>query len=98
MSLKKIVKGIDIYLEGKKQLVSGLENEIKSWPNDRIASLTSALINSLKTDVSFLEALKQKLSSENKLKTTKSNCKHPKKMRDRDPKGVWYCMNCNCDL
>ncbi len=89
MSLKKTLKGIDIYLDGKKQLVSGLENEIKSWPDDKISSLTSTLIDSLKTDVEFLETLKQKLSSENKLK---SNCRHPKKMRDRDPDGVLYSL------
>ena len=40
----------------------------------------------------------EKLSSENKLKTTKSDCRHPKKMRDKDPEGVWYCMNCNENL
>ena len=98
MSLKKALKGIDIYLKGKNQLVSGLENKIKSWSNDGISDLTSALINSLKADVQFLDALKQKLLSENKLKTTKSICRHPKKMKDKDPEGVWYCMNCNQDF
>ncbi|MGY5147890.1 MAG: hypothetical protein ACW9W4_07825 [Candidatus Nitrosopumilus sp. bin_7KS] len=95
MSLEKILKGIDIYLEGKKQLVSGLENEIKFWSDDKISSLTSALIDSLQTDVQFLEVLQQKLLFQNNLK---SNCKHPKKMRDRDPEGIWYCMNCNANL
>jgi len=98
MSLKKILKGVDFYLEEKKRLVSGLENEIKSWSDDKISSLTSALIDSLKTDVQFLEVLKQKLSSENKLKTTKLSCRHPKNMRDKDPEGVWYCMSCNQNL
>jgi hypothetical protein len=98
MSLIKILKGIQYYLDSKKNLVSGLENEIKSWPDDKISSLTSALLDSLKTDVQFLEALKQKLESENTLNTTKSSCMHPKKMRDRDPEGVWYCMNCNRNL
>jgi hypothetical protein len=98
MSLKKILNGVDYYLDAKKQLVTGLENEIKSWSDDKISSLTSAIIDSLKTDVQFLEVLKQKLLSENKLKSTKSDCKHPKKMRDKDPDGVWYCMNCNQNL
>ena len=98
MSLKKALNGIDIYLNGKKQLVTELENEIKSWPDDKISSLTSALINSLKIDIQFLEVLKQKLLSENKVKTTKSSCRHPKKMRDKDPEGIWYCMNCNHNL
>ena len=98
MSLTKILKGIQYYLDSKKQLVSGLENEIKSWPDDKISRLTSALLDSLKTDVQFLDALKQKLESENKLKSTKSNCKHPKKMKDKDPEGIWYCMNCNENL
>lgn len=26
------------------------------------------------------------------------NCKHPKKMRDKDPNGKWYCMKCNSEL
>ena len=61
---EKTLKGIEIYLDGKKRLVSDLENEIKSWPNDKISSLTSALIDSLKTDIEFLNLLKQKLLSE----------------------------------
>ena len=96
--MKKVVKGIDIYLEGKKQLVSGLQNELESCPNDRFVSLTSTLIDSLKTDVTFLETLKQKLPAENILKPTKSDCRHTKKIRDRDPEGTWYCMNCNENL
>lgn len=97
MTFKKSLKGIDIYLNGKERLVNGLENEIKKWPNEKITSLSAALIKSLKTDIEFLQALKRQLTL-NHLKPTKSACKHPKKMRDRDPNRTWYCMNCNNDL
>ena len=60
---KKSLKGIDIYLQGKEDLISNMETEIKSYPNNGSIGIANAFVKSLKTDVEFLKELKTQLTS-----------------------------------
>lgn len=61
MTMKKARKGIDIFLEGKKELISNLEQEVRDHSNDVATNLGGVLITSLKFDVDFLKMLKLEL-------------------------------------
>ena len=63
MNIKKSLKGIDIYLEGKEDLILNLENAAKEQPIDAFADITNVMIKSLKTDVAFLKSLKTELTA-----------------------------------
>ena len=58
MVSKKSLKGIEIYLKGKEELILDLENEVNSMPGDGSNDIANSFIKSLKTDVEFLNELK----------------------------------------
>ena len=67
-----------------------MENFKEKWKDsDDTYGVEKALMDSDKTIIENLELIRKELVT---------NCKHPKKMRDRTSDGQWYCMNCNLDL
>ncbi len=91
MSVKKAIKLLDIFLERNNKLADDLIDPTKPWNGsfDFITPLIETLADLTKDDTKVLELIKKQLQT---------NCKHPKKMRDKDPEGQWYCMDCNQDL
>jgi hypothetical protein len=64
MNTVKSLKGIDIYLQGKEDLILNLENAAKEQPIDAFVDITNVMIKSLKNDVEFLKSLKSELISQ----------------------------------
>jgi len=89
MTVKKAIKILDWWIEHKK---NGMEQLKKQWNYqtfDEATGVAKTLFEMDETIIYNLEKIRKELIP---------NCKHPKKMRDRDPNGQWYCMNCNLDL
>jgi len=91
MTKKNAIKILDIYIERNNKLANGLLDPTQPWNDsfDFIKRLVETLSDLTKDDTKVLELIKKQLQT---------NCKHPKKMRDKDPEGQWYCMDCNQDL
>ena len=79
------------YNDLEKKMQDAMIAPTKSWnigtPN--IRDLAKSLSDSHGDNILILNNIKKELVS---------NCKHPKKMRDKDGNGNWYCMTCNHDL
>ena len=91
MVSKKVVSLIDLLLQGDIKLRDGMRDPSKIWnsDNDVFHNLVKTFTHLLEQNIIILQAIQKELHT---------NCKHPKKMRDRTPDGQWYCMNCNLDL
>ncbi len=91
MVSKKVISLIDLLLQGDIKLRDGMLDPSKKWnsDNDVFHSLVQTFTRLLDQNITILKAIQKELHT---------NCKHPKKMRDRLPNGQWYCMNCDIDL
>jgi hypothetical protein len=98
MSVKKAIKILDLLIENKAQVKSGLVNLLHQWgPDEDVMNRNVRMIaNLLKNDVDWLQGIKRQLLPEQH--RTKIVCSHPKKDHDIDPDGQKYCMNCNANL
>lgn len=87
VTVQKAIKIIDWWIEHKKTAMAAFQEK---WKNsDDTYGVEKALMDSDKIIIDNLELIRKELVT---------NCKHPKKMRDRTSDGQWYCMNCNLDL
>ncbi len=91
MVTKKVIYLIDLLLQGDIKLRNGMLDPSKRWnsDNDAFHGLVQTYAGLLDQNIKILEAIQKELYT---------NCKHPKKMRDKTSDGQWYCMNCNHDL
>ena len=91
MTVKKALEMLDFLIQYEKKMQDAMGDPIKSWNvgTDSIKNLAKSLSDSHQDSVRILNMIKKELVS---------NCKHPKKMRDRTADGQVYCMNCNRDL
>ena len=89
MTLKKAIEILDWWIEHKKQAMEKLKAERNYQEYDEATGVAKMIFEMDRTIISNLGKIRQELVP---------NCKHPKKMRDREPNGDWYCMNCNMDL
>ena len=87
ITVKKAIKTIDWWIDHKKTTMETFREKWKD--SDDTYGVETAIMDSDKTIIENLELIRKELVS---------NCKHPKKMRDRTADGLWYCMNCNLDL
>jgi len=90
MTVKKAIRILAWIQDNKTKTVKEFyEPEILSSKSELGVGLYRTLLQATETDIHNLQAVKEQLVSD---------CKHPKKMRDKDPDGKWYCMNCNQGL
>ena len=91
MTIKKAIQMLDFSIEGNKVLTEGFQDPTKSWNQnlDCVSELVQTMANLTKQETRALELIKKEIQPK---------CSHPKKMRDRDSEGDWYCMSCNLDL
>ncbi len=91
MTVKKALELIDFLLEYEIKMQKGMADPTKSWNTGtkNIKDLAKTLSDCHKDNVQVLCNIKKELVT---------NCKHPKKMRDKTADGQWYCMECNFDL
>lgn len=92
--MKKAVLALKGLIEHRKKLISGFRDKNQPWHKenqDLPSEMAEGLAVFLSDEVKYLEKVIKLLESK------KSQCKHPKKYRDKC-EGVWYCMNCNADL
>lgn len=87
MTVKKAIKIIDWWIDHKK---TTMENFKEKWKDsDDAFGMEKTILDVDRTIIGNLELIRKELVP---------NCKHPKKMRDKNADGQWYCMNCNLDL
>ena len=91
MTVKKALKILDGYYEQKTILKIGLEDPTKDWNcgHDLATQVAEMFADHISTDLAILKAIKKQIQP---------NCKHPKKLHDKDSDGNLYCMGCNLDL
>ena len=91
MTVKRAIRILDAFIEKYQMEAEDLLKPAQSWNQhfDCLKELVITMSDSKRGDAQVLRIIKKELLV---------NCKHPKKIRDRDPKGNWYCMNCNQDL
>ena len=91
MVSKKTVYLLELLLQGDIMLRDGMLDPSKKWnsEHDAFHSLVQTYAGLLDQNIKILEAIQKELHT---------NCKHPKKMRDKTSNGQMYCMNCNLDL
>ena len=90
MTVKQAIKILSWILDNKTKTVKEFyEPELLRARSDLCTDLYRTLLKATETDIYNLQVVKEQLVP---------NCKHPKKMRDRDPDNQWYCMECNMDL
>ena len=91
MVSKKAIFLIDLLLQEDINLRDGILDPSKTWnsDNDVFHGIVQTFTHLLNQNITILQAIQKELHT---------NCKHPKKMRDKLPDGQWYCMNCSIDL
>lgn len=91
MTIQKAIRILDAFIVKYQMEAEDLLSPQRSWNQnfDCLKELAATMSDSKRGDAQVLRLIKKELLV---------NCKHPKKMRDIDPKGNWYCMNCNQDL
>jgi hypothetical protein len=89
MTVKKAIQILDWWIGHKKETMETLRKEWHYQTYEEATGVAKLLFEMDKIDISNMEEIRKELVP---------NCTHPKKMRDRDPSGQWYCMNCNLDL
>jgi len=91
MTVKKSLQLLDFLIDYETRMHTAISDPSKSWNigNDSIGKLAKTLSDCHKDNIRVLNIIKKELIT---------NCKHPKKMRDRTSDDQWYCMNCNLDL
>jgi hypothetical protein len=88
-NIKTAIAITDRLIKAHLKNSSGLKNLVKDWTSDPKGLGIS--IAEVHEDVAKCLSVIKILLEE------KSNCKHPKKMRDKCG-NQWYCMNCNEDI
>ena len=85
MTVKNALVLLDIFITRNNKMAEDLVDPSKSWNCgfDFIKQLSETMANLTKDDIKVLELFKKQLLT---------NCKHPKKMRDREPGVQWYCI------
>ena len=99
MTVKKAITILDLLIENKVQVKSGVLDLLQKWGFDGQDVMTRSakmIVNSLQNDIEWLQGIKRQLLPEQH--RTKIVCRHPKKDRDIDGNGQKYCMNCNANL
>lgn len=99
MSVKKAITLLDLLIENKAEVKSGILDLLRQWGFDGqdIMSRNARMVtNVLQNDIEWLQAIKRHLLPEQH--RTKIVCRHPKKDHDIDPDGRKYCMGCNANL
>ena len=91
MTVKKAIKILDWLIETDQKFTEGIIDPSRSWNQnlDCMKDFAKEFVGMKKRDIEIFKKIKKELVS---------NCKHPKKMRDKTSDGQWYCMNCNSDL
>ena len=91
MTLKKANMLLDFLILGENKLQNGLIDPEKSWnkENDSLHSIVKTLVDLSEMNIKIMNSIRKELQVK---------CKHPKKFRDKDPDGQFYCTNCNQDL
>lgn len=97
MTVKKAIQDIDIMLETKQQVRSGMLDPTKAWNREKdvVSNMANTMAMVLQRDIDWLYAIKRQLLPEQH--RTKIVCRHPKKDHDICD-GQKYCMNCNANL
>lgn len=98
MTVQKALKGLQVMIAHDEKIVQGMNKYIVEWTNldekpDLATRAAIILRNFCLDDLKMLHAIQKQLNQD-----AKSNCSHPKKLRDIDPDGNLYCMECNQDL
>ncbi|MDE1728934.1 MAG: hypothetical protein KGH81_07145 [Thaumarchaeota archaeon] len=99
MTVKKAIKILDLLIENKAQVKSGVLDLLHQWSvngEDVMTRNAKMIVNLLQNDVDWLQGTKRQLLPEQH--RTKIVCRHPKKDHDTDGSGQKYCMNCNANL
>lgn len=91
MTVKKALELLSFLIQYETKMQNAMADPSKSWNvgTDSIKNLAKTLSESHRDSIQILNDIKKELVT---------NCKHPKKMRDREPSGKEYCMSCNQDL
>ena len=91
MTVKKALKIIEYVIDKKLDKKSDFLSPERSWNQgqDCIRGLSDAYASMMDNDIEILRFIEKQL---------KPNCKHPKKLHDKDSGGNLYCMGCNLDL
>jgi len=89
MTVKKAIKILGWWITNKKQSMKKLKNEWNYGKYDEMTGVAKTIFDMDRIILSNLENVRNELVTD---------CKHTKKMRDKDPNGQWYCMACNQDL
>ena len=89
--------GIDLLIQNKEKIRSGLLDPIQQWNKDEdiVSRMVKMMADRLQNDLEWLQAIKRQLLPEQQ--RTKIVCRHPKKDHDVSD-GQKYCMGCNMDL
>lgn len=68
---------MDVYYKQKKILKEGIQDPTKTWNvgHDLITQVAEMIVDNISTDLAVLNAIKKQIQP---------NCKHPKKIHDRD--------------
>jgi hypothetical protein len=99
MSVKKAITVLDLLIENKALVKSGVSDLLQKWGYDGQDVMTrnaKMVVNSLQNDIEWLQAIKRQLLPEQH--RTKIVCRHPKRDHDIDGNGQKYCMGCNANL
>lgn len=91
MTIKKAIEILDYVIEKKLEKKNGLLDPLKQWNQGvgSIKEMSNIVAGIIDDDIKILQAIRKEIVPK---------CKHPKKMRNKDANGNWYCMNCNLDL
>ena len=91
MTVKQALKIIDYVIGKKLDKKSDFLSLDKPWNQGQgcIMELSMTFASMMDNDIELLRRIEKQL---------KPNCKHPKKLHDKDSGGNLYCMGCNLDL
>ena len=93
MTVKNALETMDAAITHYSKTIDGMGELVASWgkdPDDHLPTDVGNMIISILQDfVKLLQVL---------IKLLRPRCRHPKKFRDRDGDGNWYCTSCNLDL
>lgn len=89
MTFKKAIKILGWWITHKKQSMKKLKKEWNYGKHDEVTGVAKTIFDMDRITLSNLENVRNELVTD---------CKHPKKMRDKTVDGKWCCMNCNQDL
>ncbi len=89
MTVEKAIKILDWWIAHKKKVMERLRRKWDYSIYDEVEGIAETIFAMDRITIANLKKIRNELVP---------NCKHPNKMRDKDPNGQLYCTVCNFDL